>query len=848
MKKIWLFLIGISLAWNGLTAQDPANATHGKIIGKVIANNTGVEAASVYLYLVREDAADSLAGGMLTTAKGEFDIPGVRVGQSYRLEVSAIGYQPYEKEFVFRLPSPLDPVVDMGNISLEIGADYLTEVTVTAQRSALQMGIDRKSFDVSQSLNSTGGTAIDVMRNIPSVSVDVDGNVSLRRSSPQIFVDGRPTILTLDQIPADNIERVELITNPSAKFDAASSGGIINVVLKKDKKLGLNGILTLGTGIPKNNNANLSLNWREGKFNFFVNGNYNSSSADPEGRSNRINKRDGLITDYYDQTSITDRNNTFRSVRFGADYFLDNRNTISISQNFVKGSFDNVQTQDQRWYDADRILTRYGDRISEGENGFNRSSTRLSYERKFATTGKRLTADITHDIGKGNNFTSITNQSFLVDGTPMAAAALVENDGRNNNKQTTVQIDYETPFNESGRFEAGARMYINDYESLFESFSVVSGGKTKLPLSNNIAYIEKVYAAYATLGNSFDDIGFKYQLGLRGEYSNFDGKMVDSNRSFGYELPSKLSNIFDALFPSVYLTKDLGNGNEVQLNFSRRVRRPNFWQINPFVDISDAMNIRKGTPGLKPMFTNSFEFNYSKTYDKGSFMAVAYYRNTTNYITTFADTISAELYEELREANVEPTAIVNEFINGSSRNRWGTEFVLQHRFTNNFDVTPSINAQYTMVRAVTDKLDLSNEGFNWDAKLTINYRFLQSHGLLKKLSIQALGEYESPEVTPQGKRLEMYVANIAFRKEFLKNNRGTLTFAVNDIFNTQRRGNVLDTEFYYQDSYFRRNVRNFRLTFTYKFGKADFSLFKRERGNGVDRDDDMGANPGTGGK
>ncbi len=839
MKYLGLFIACFTIFQVQSFAQ-PTGESQGRIIGKVTSNNGNVEAASVYLYLIRENDNESLAGGKLTNKQGEFDIAGLTFGKQYRLEITGIGFKVYEQVFTFTAPRDGEVTVDLGKIQVTAEADFLDVVTVTGQKNALQMGIDRKTFDVAKSLNSTGGTAVDIMRNIPSVSVDVDGNVTLRRNSPQIFVDGRPTILTLDQIPADNIERVELITNPSAKFDAASSGGVINVILKKDKKLGLNGNLTLGTGIPKNNNANLSLNWREGKFNFFVNGSYNNSYAEPEGKSFRINKSNGTTTDYYNQNSISERDNTFQSIRFGADYYIDNNNILTLSQSFTKGTFESNQTQQQEWLDAGHTLTRTGQRYTIGENGFNRSSTRLNYERKFSGNGRKLTADITYNNGGGNNFSEITNSNFAADGSPLAVTPLVRNNGKSTNNQVTFQTDYETSIGDYGKLETGARIYIDDQKSVFESFSVANGVSTKLPLSNNIAYTEKVYAGYATYGNELPDMAIKYQVGLRAEYSRFDGRMVDSNRTFGYELPTKLSNIMDGLYPSLFLTKTLGNGDELQLNFSRRVRRPNFWQINPFVDISDAVNIRKGTPGLKPMFTNSFELNYNKVYDKGNMLATVYYRSTTNYITMFADTISPELFEELKDANIEPTAIVNEFINGNSRNRWGTELVLQHRFSDNFDITPSVNFQYTMVSASTEKMNLSNEGFNWDGKIIANYRFPHKAGMLKSLSVQGLAEYESPEVTPQGRRKEVYVANLALRKQFMKNNRATLTFAVNDIFNTDRRGMIYDTPFYYQDSYNRRNVRNFRLTFNYKFGKADFSLFKRNDRKGGERDDDRG--------
>ncbi|MET0299497.1 MAG: outer membrane beta-barrel family protein, partial [Flavitalea sp.] len=300
-------------------------------------------------------------------------------------------------------------------------------------------------------------------------------------------------------------------------------------------------------------------------------------------------------------------------------------------------------------------------------------------------------------------------------------------------------------------------------------------------------------------------------------------------QKFGYQYPKQIKNIFDALFPSVFLTKELSEGHDLQVNYSRRIRRPNFWQLNPFVDITDPVNLRQGNPALRPEFINSFEVNYNHNYKSGNFLAVVYYRTNPDDITEYSDTISAAQFEKLNNAAVDPNAILNTFVNAQSNNRLGAEFTLQHRIGNNFDLTPTINLMYRKVNAVINDLDLSNEGFNWDAKLIANYKFPSENSFIfKKLSVQVTGEYESPEVIPQGRRKEQYNVDMALRKEFLKNSRGVLTFSVNDVFNSRRFGTIYDTEQFYQDSYRRWNVRSFRLTFSYKFGSAEFSLFPKK--------------------
>jgi outer membrane receptor protein involved in Fe transport len=836
MKPVLALFLALIIAIS-VSAQEnaprnkPAAAGAGKLFGKIVdaKNNKGIDAASVQLF---QKNTDVLAGGMLTKANGDFDISNISITDTFRLVATAIGYAKQEVLITFdKQPKGGGAIVekDLGNIKLTAESQYLGAVTVVAQKPALQMGIDRKTFDVEKNLASAGGTGIDVMRNIPSVTVDVDGNVLLRNNSPQIFVDGRPTILTLDQIPADNIERVELITNPSAKFDAASTGGIINVVLKKNKKLGLNGLVSAGIGSPEIYNGNLALNLRQGKFNFFVNGNYNQSGGRAKSETYRTNKENGNVEDYFNQFAFTDRRRKFYSVRFGMDFFLDNRNTFTLTQNFGAGRNGSDEEQNQEYLNIDKQAEHFGFRTSGSRSENQRSSTQFMFKHNFVESGKSLSADINYNHGSNSDNTNILNTYSFPDGSMYAADSRVHNNGSGRNNQVTVQVDYVDPNGENDKLETGVRTYINDYNSTFNAYSVNNGSETKLPLSNNYKYREMVNAAYVTYTGKL--LGIGYQAGLRAEHSKFDGELVDSARKFGYQFPKQLDNIFDALFPSLYLSKTVGEGEELQLNYSRRIRRPDFWQMNPFVDINDPLNIRQGNPSLRPEFTNSFEFNYNKTYTTGSFLGVIYFRNTEGDITRYSDTITAAQFQQLNNAAIDPSAILNTFVNAKYQNRWGSELTLQQKVGKNLDITPTIDLQYKKVVSNINNVDLSNEGFNYEAKLIISYRVVAKPAFWNKWSFQATGGYESPEVVPQGKRKEMYGVDLGLRKEFLKN-KATFTFNVNDLFNSRRRGSISDTENFYQDSYRRWDVRSFRATFTYKFGKTDFHLFKKNGDRG----------------
>jgi outer membrane receptor protein involved in Fe transport len=483
-------------------------------------------------------------------------------------------------------------------------------------------------------------------------------------------------------------------------------------------------------------------------------------------------------------------------------------------------------------------LDRYGDRISHSYFEFNRDYTQLLYTHKFPKEGKQLDVTVNANYGNVKLNSLIKNSFYNPDGTVYDDVNLVRNDGANDNNQITSKIDFVNPFGDDKKLEMGLRSYINNYTSYFNSFSVQGNTETKLPLSNHYKYTESIQAAYITYTGKLGRIG--YQAGLRGEYSKFTGTLIDSAKKFGYEYPSAIKNIWDALFPSLYLSKKVNETDEVQLNYSRRVRRPDFWQLNPFIDINDPLNIQQGNPELKPEFTNSLEFNYSKAFKNNSnFLGAIYYRNTIGDITRYSDTLSDAQFQRLHNAAVDPNAILNTYINSNSVNRMGIELTLQQKIAKNFDITPSLNIGYRKVNANANALNLNNEGFNWSSKFTANYKtdLENESSVFNKLGFQLTGEYESPRVIPQGKMLRQYSADFAMRKDLFKKDKGSVTFSINDIFDSQRYGVIYDTETFYQEAYSRRRTRDFRITFSYKFGDSEFSLFKRSSDNQNSNDD-----------
>ena len=794
-------------------------------------NQKPLEAATVSVLSVSKSAngrSDTLRVNGITNADGVFSLKATPTNDMY-LQISQVGHETYWEPLLYLAGTDR---INAGQIVLREAVKALDNVVVTAKKPFMQLGVDRRIFNAEANINSRGGTAVDLMRNIPALSVDASGNVQLRNSTPTIFVDGRPTILTLEQIPSDDIDKVEVITNPSSKYDAGSTGGIINIVLKKNRRNGMNGTVSAGIGHPEVANGSLSINYRQGKINFFASGNYNRSGGLATSEASRINKKNGTVTDYFNQVSETDRNRRFMSARIGIDYFWDEQNAISVSQGFTDGSFKSLETQDQEYADAAGTLTKTGTRINEDEFGFNRRTTQVNYRRTYNKPGKEWTADFTYSGGNNSGFSNIANRLFNPDGSPQGNPNLVRNEGMGDGSQYTFQTDYVNPISENSKLELGVRSYHNISNDKLDVLSLANGTATKLPLSNNYGFREMVNAVYANYSNTLGT-KWKYQGGLRIEQSSFEGELKDSARQFGYNYPGKGSDIWKSIFPSLYLTYAIKEGQDLQFNFTRRIRRPNFWQINPYVDITDPQNIRVGNPTLQPEFTNSFEANYNRTYEKGNILISSYFRNNTDDITQYSDTISQQALENLNNAAVSPNALLTTFINAERTNRMGLEIAWQHKFKEGFDITPSFNAQYRDVKANVNGLNLSNTGFNWDAEITANYKIIRpSSKLFNNFAFQLNAEYESPRVIPQGREKAQASMDFAIRKELLKNNAGTIIFNISDVFNSRIRGSITETDNFYQDSYRRWSVRTFRLTFSYRFGNKDLQIFKRRDGGG----------------
>ncbi|MCF8424613.1 MAG: outer membrane beta-barrel protein [Bacteroidia bacterium] len=782
----------------------------GRVYGKVIDAKTQkpVEYASIQVLWYSKD---SLLGGSLVKENGDFSVDGLPSFGQVRVKIKFIGYKDYLQKVYLMPPDKVEQ--DLGDIKLAVDDNLLKEVEITAEKSAVTLSIDRRTYNVEKDLSVKGGTAVDVMKNVPGVTVDADGNAQLRNQSPNIFVDGRPTNLTLQQIPADQIERVEIITNPSVKFDANSTGGILNIIMKRNAKPGYNGMLMayVGTGDRYGGMANLNL--KGGPWNISMMYSYNQGINNNNGYTNRIqlDTITGNPFGYFNQNNISRMANLFNFGKLGIDYNINNRNTITISEMIVGGQFKTSDSQNYNAQDANQNTIVNGDRLNDQAARFTNYNTQLLYKKTFPKVGKEITFDINHNYTQSQNHYLFTTYGFNLGGN-WVPSQYQKNNGGTMANQFVFQTDFVNPISDTKKFEAGFKSYYKYSDSennTFNSSTNEDNYARDSIMSNHYVIDDMITAAYINYSaKTFWDIG--YQGGLRFEQSYYAGNIVDKQQKFSYSYPSSSDDILKSIFPAIYFSKKLKKSQEVQLNFSRKLQRPNFFQLMPFVLFADKQNIRIGNPQLKPEFKNIAELNYNKTFSKGSYLGSGYFRYEEQPITEVA-------YSSISD----PTVLINTTVNGNNSIRYGIENTFKWTFFKNLDVTLNANAFYIYINGtvVQNKPDVTTQGYAYNGKGTLSYRFP------KNVTLQVNGNYESPKILLLGYAKPVYSMDVSLN--YMIATKLIFNATLSDAFNTRIMGTHYETPYYVQDLARRRETRYVRLTVSYLFGKMDASIFKR---------------------
>jgi outer membrane receptor protein involved in Fe transport len=821
-------LLMLAICINAISGNAQTTTGEGKITAKVVdaSNNQTVPFASA---IVIDRKTKAVVKGAQTDVDGNLVMTGLPKGV-FSFKVSYLGYQTMVRDSISI--SDTNKEIKFGTINMKPSkGTALNEVTITAPKSTIQMGIDKKIFSVDQSLVSEGGSASDLLQNVPSVQTDIEGNVSLRGSSGvRVLIDGKPSLIAggnvaqiLQSIPASSIESVELITNPSAKYDAEGQSGIINIVLKKNKKLGLNGSVALTAGNQDNYNANTNVSFQNSKVNLYGNYSYRYGNR-LGGGYNNITYLDGsdlrVPTGYADQITDSKSNDKGHNLKAGIDYYLTDKSVLSFSGGFNVRDNDRSELLTINRLYADRSPLQLSNRNNSNVGTGGSYDLNLDYSLKFAKPKEELTFNFSFSEGDNDNDQIYNTDVYNVNGLPVTSYLNIQNnDNFGYNKNYNIQTDYTLPLGQFGKIEAGYRSQIRFSESnqIAKNSDVFTGEYiTNLALSNLFNSKDQVHAVYFNYQNQIKNFG--YQIGLRGEDATLDTRLgtYQPDGSIVYT-PGKVA--YTRIYPSVFLTEKFKGDQQVQLSYSRRVNRPRGWDTNPFLDVSDPLNYRQGNPNLQPEDVHAFELSYSKFWKAVTFTSSAYLRQTNDVIQRVRTDPNDEGITITTPQNL--TKSVNS----------GLELIGRVDVVKAWNFTGNVNLYQSKIEGVPAFGVVENSGFSWNANVTNNFVLPYS------ITLQIRAEYRAAEVMAQGTRNANFGMDAGAKYDF-KDKKSSLSLNVRDVFNSRRWTMTTNTNTTIVDFSRRMQGTMANLTYSYRFGKTLFNNTKKKPAQQENRSDE----------
>ncbi|HEX2532300.1 MAG TPA: outer membrane beta-barrel family protein, partial [Chitinophagaceae bacterium] len=780
-----------------------ASAQTGTLKGRVSdsASATPLVPATVQVF---PKGGKEATGGTVSRSEGDFTL-----ALPYGRYVAIIGFTGYAtrttREFVLSADHPAE---DLGTIRLTAEAKTLQGVVVQAERSYMQLELDKKIFTVGQDLANAGGSATDILTNIPSVTVDPEGNVKLRGSdNVRILIDGKPSGLVsikgsggLQGIPASMIEKVEIITNPSARYEAEGNAGIINIVLKKDRRQGFNGSVDLITGTPVNMGLAGNFNYRHKRLNFFIN--YGLTYRHQPGAGNlyqEVYRNDSIfVSDQSNKVLMKGLNN---NIRGGLDYYFTERSVLTAAYLFRRS--DAHRTADIYYTDYyfDRSNRyQFTHRTQDETEDEPNSEYTLSYRKTFPQKDHELTATAKF-IDNWESSDQLFTQTLWKNNPGGAGSSLLQRSLNDEyEKQYLLQLDYIRPLGKEGKFEAGFRSSFRDMTNDFAVYEQDGGGVfVPMPgLVNIFHYDENIHGAYGILANKKNR--FSYQAGLRAEWTD-----VTTLLEQGHILnPRRYAN----LFPSAHVSWELGGENAVQLSYSRRVRRPFYNDLSPFMTYMDARNFFSGNPNLDPEFSDVGEIGHIKEFEKGSLSSSLYYRSTKGKI------------DRIRQVDGDGNSVTLP-LNLRSERAWGAEFTSNWRPTGWWKLDLSANFFHADIDGSNIVATYRASTYSWFARQTSRFT------LPNNIELQARANYEAPQRTAQGRRRSLYFFDVSANKDVFKG-KGTINFNVLDVFNTRRGRYTTSGVNFYSEGWSQGRRRQVNLTLNYRIRQAKPAPRKEE--------------------
>lgn len=783
MRAVFVFLF-LTISSNVLFAQRPQGDGGAEISGVALdPNNEPLPYAAVAVY---SSADSSLVKGAATDIDGKFAIP-VKPG-NYYVKISFLSF----KEKIVPNVEVTKEGKALGNILLKEDGQVMEEVVVQAEKSTVELKLDKRVFNVGKDLSSSGSNASQILENVPSVAVDVDGNVSLRGSqNVRILIDGKPSGLVgagstdaLRQLQGSLVESVEVITNPSARYEAEGEVGIINIVLKKERREGFNGSFEVNTGHPTNHGGSYNLNYRKKWVNLFssVGVNYNKRP----GTGYIYQTFDNGDTAYvYETIREHERGGLAGNARIGSDFFLNEKNTLTVSGLYKYSDGNNYANLIYKDYDFSGVQTGQTTRHDDENEVQYDIEANLSYRKTFSKKGRLFTFDAKFIDADDTEKSNITEQSDTSE-VPLLQRSSNTEDERN----YLFQTDYVHPFAKDGKLEMGLRSTFrtieNDYRVEEDNgtgeFTVLDG------FNNFFIYNENIHAAYLMAGNKTGK--FSYQGGVRAEFSDIKTELIET----GEVNPRQ----YLGFFPSAHLSYEMPKSNTMQVSYSRRLSRPRFRELLPFYGFSDSRSFWGGNPNLNPEYTNSFELGHLKYWDKGSLLSSVYYRLRTDVV------------ERIRTAD--STGFATTFpVNLSEQNAIGIEFNFSWDIADWWKVSGNVNFYQAITDGEYEGQVLHSETYSSVSRASSKFK-------AGKYDIQLAGNYEAPENTTQGIKRSQYSIDAGVTRDIMKGN-GTITLNCRDVFNTRKRRYVYDTVDLHTEGEFQWRARQLTLSFIYRLNQ-----------------------------
>ncbi len=827
MKNIFVAFVFYIFITNIIIAQDQGRMRlynlqfSGKITGTLIDIQSGkpIEYGNIVLYRFRDS---SMVTGTISNSQGKFLFDNVNAGR-YFLKISFIGFETKVIDSLF--VTPRNQEIDLGTIKLTPAVFKLGEVVVQGEKELIINNLDKKVINVEKDLTNVGGSALDVMQNLPSVTVDADGNVALRGSTNiRLLIDGKPTNMEglsnydiLTQIPASQIEQIELITNPSVRYDPEGTAGIINIVLKKRKEAGINGIVTLNAGTGDKYSTSFNFNYRLDGFNLYTGYDGRINKFNSYGSNNRISMIQNS-SQVLNQTQFGFNKMTSNNFTLGADYNINDFNSLSTSLKYRNNSFANNFSNQDLFYNSNDQLSSKNNRSNTGDRTFKSLNFTFGYKKTFEQKGREYTADFLFSDFKMDRLEDAEQLNSIYLPSNSQTQSLRRLSGIGKNQMYILQSNYIHPFSNGIRIEAGFQSTIRKINTHSDYFNYDYSNNLfveNFSLKNYFDYSEQIHAVYGIVSHSIH--GIKYQFGLRGEKVLTKSHLPLSNESF--------RNDYSSIYPSIHISYEFLPMNEVQLSYSRRVDRPNNRQINPVVDYADSLNVFAGNPYLKPQYTNSFELNLNNALGFIFMNTSVFYRTTSGIISTVST---------LQSNGV----LYSTFDNVAKGENYGVEFIWTQPVTKWWRLVA--NFSYFRIKLNGQGIvNVNQDGTSWTSRIMSSFTFWD------KTQLQVVFNYNSPTIMmsggmgfggsgrygtqaiAQGKIYEMYGLDLGLRKDFF-GDKLSVNLRLSDVFNTRKfKGEVNGEGF---NSIFDRKMdsRVLYIGISYKFNNYQN---KRERLN-----------------